>query len=139
MERTCLLIKPNVVQRGNIGAVISALEEKGIIIREARMVTLSGEKARTFYAVHEGKPFYDALVEFMTSGPIVAMVLEHDDCIGYVRSVIGATDPAKAAEGTIRKRFGESVTRNAVHASDSPENAAVEIAFMFGGGGESGE
>jgi nucleoside-diphosphate kinase len=133
VERTLLLIKPNVVEKGNIEAVISALEEKGLVIREMRMETLSRERAEGFYAVHRGKPFFDVLIEFMTSGPIVEMVLEHENCVEYVRSVIGATDPAKAADGTIRKKFGESVTRNAVHASDSPENAELEITFLFPG------
>jgi len=135
VERTLLLIKPNMVEKRSIGAVISVLEEKGLVIRDMKMETLSRKRAQGFYSVHRGKPFFHALVEFMTSGPIVEMVLEHENCIEYVRTVIGATDPSKAAEGTIRKRFGESVTRNSVHASDSRESAEREIAFLFGGAG----
>lgn len=134
MERTLLLIKPNVVEKGGIGAVISALEEKGLVIRDMKMETLSRERAQEFYSIHRGKPFFDALIKFMTSGPIVEMVLERENCMAFVRTVIGSTDPAEAGEGTIRKRFGESVTRNAVHASDSRETAEREIAFLFGGG-----
>ena len=138
VSRTLLLIKPNVVEKRKVGEVIAALEEKELIIRKMKMETLSRERAEGFYAVHKGKPFFDALVAFMTSGPIVGMVLEHGNAVEYVRTVIGATDPARADDGTIRKRFGESVTMNAVHASDSPENAELEIAYMFGDGAPTG-
>ncbi len=132
MERTLLLIKPNVIEDRNIGAVIDALEKKGLAIVNMRMERFTRERAEGFYEVHRGKPFYEKLVSFMTSGPIVELILEHDNCVDYVREVIGATDPAKAAGGTIRKRFARSLTENAVHASDSPENAAKEIAYIFG-------
>lgn len=132
MEKTLLLIKPNVVEDGNIGRVIDMLERKGLTILAMKMETLTRERAEGFYEVHRGKPFYDRLVGFMTSGPIVEMVLEHDNCVEYVRSVIGATDPEKAAEGTIRRMYARSLTENAVHASDSNENAVREIAYIFG-------
>ena len=134
MNRTLLLIKPNVVENQNIGAVISALEQRGLIISEMRMETLTRERAERFYAVHREKPFFAKLVEFMTSGPMVALVLEHENVVEYVRQFIGNTDPSKAEEGTIRRLYGESLTRNAVHASDSPENAKLEIACIFNGG-----
>ena len=132
MEKTLLLIKPNVVRINKTGAVLGALEEKGLIIKKMLMLTLTKEHAEKFYAVHRGKPFFEKLVAFMTSGPIVAVVLEHENCVEYVRMVIGHTDPAQAAEGTIRRIYGHSVTENAVHASDSPENAEKEIALIFG-------
>ncbi|MCE5249226.1 nucleoside-diphosphate kinase [bacterium] len=132
MDRTLLLVKPNVVRIHKIGAVLDALEEKGLVIRDMRMLTLTRERAETFYAIHRGKSFYDRLVTFMTSGPIVAVILEHENCVEYVRSVIGNTDPEKAAKGTIRKLYGLSITENAVHASDSNENAEKEISIMFG-------
>ena len=132
MQKTLLLIKPNVVEDNKIGAVIAALEEKGLTIAHMRMERFTRERAEGFYAVHRGKPFYEKLVVFMTSGPIVEMILEHENCVDYVREVIGNTDPAQAAEGTIRRRFARSLTENAVHASDSVENAAQEIAYIFG-------
>ena len=132
MEQTLLLVKPNVVKKNKIGAVLSIIEEKGIVIKKMRMLTMTGDLAKTFYAVHYGKPFYEKLVEFMISGPIVAVVLEHKDCVKYVREIIGNTDPEKAAEGTIRKLYADSLTENAVHASDSAENALKEIEIMFG-------
>jgi nucleoside-diphosphate kinase len=139
VERTLLIIKPNVVEKRKIGAVIEALEEKGIVIREMKMETLGKEKAEEFYSVHRGKPFFDGLVEFMTSGPVIEMVAEHANAVEYVRGIIGATDPAAAAEGTIRKRFGDSLRKNAVHASDSGENAEREIGFLFGNRGRKTE
>jgi len=132
MERTLLIIKPNVVEKCQVGAVISALEKKELIIRNMKMERLSRKRAEEFYEIHRGKPFFERLIDFMTSGPVVPMVLEHRDGVNYARDVIGCTNPQEAAEGTIRKKFGQDVTRNAVHASDSPENAAREIAFFFG-------
>jgi nucleoside-diphosphate kinase len=132
MNQTLMLIKPNVVERRTIGAVISVLEENGLVIRKMQMETLTRERAEQFYAVHRGKPFFENLIEFMTSGPMVALLLEHENVVEYARNIIGNTDPAKAAEGTIRRLFGESLTRNAVHASDSPENAHLEISCIFG-------
>ena len=132
LEQTLLLVKPNVIKKNKIGAVLAAIEEKGIVIKKLRMLTMTGELAETFYAVHYGKPFYDKLIKFMTSGAIVAVVLEHNNCVDYVRKIIGNTDPEKAEEGTIRKLYADSLTENAVHASDSVENARKEIAIMFG-------
>ena len=132
MERSLLLVKPNVVRKNKTGAVLSILEEKGLVIKKMRMLTMTGDLAKTFYAVHFGKPFYDKLVAFMISGPIVAVVLEHEDCVKYVREIIGNTDPEKAEAGTIRKLYADSLTENAVHASDSAENAFKEIEIMFG-------
>jgi nucleoside-diphosphate kinase len=131
MDRTLLLIKPNVVEHHKIGAVISTLEENGLIIHNMRMETLTRERAERFYSVHRGKPFFENLVAFMTSGPMVALVLEHENAVEYVRNLIGNTDPSKAANGTIRHLYGESLTRNAVHASDSPGNAEKEISCIF--------
>ena len=132
MERTLILIKPNVVEKNSVGAVIAALEEGGILIRMLRTERLTRERAEGFYEVHRGKPFFEKLIGFMISASVVAMVVEHEDCVAYVRNFIGATDPADAAPGTIRARFGDTLRRNAVHASDSPENAEREIAYMFG-------
>ena len=132
MEQSLLLIKPNVVRKNKIGAVIAILEDKGLVITRMRMLTMTKELAGKFYAVHAGKEFYGRLVDFMTSGPIVAMVLEHNNCVAYVREIIGNTDPQKAAGGTIRKLFADSLTENAVHASDSPENAKIEMGIIFG-------
>ncbi|MBN1290788.1 MAG: nucleoside-diphosphate kinase [Candidatus Latescibacteria bacterium] len=132
LEQTLLLIKPNVVRKNKIGAVISILEDRGLLIKKMRMLIMTKELAGKFYAVHTGKDFYNRLVEFMTSGPIVAIVLEHDNCVAYVREIIGNTNPEKAAEGTIRKLYADSLTENAVHASDSPDNAKIEIGIIFG-------
>lgn len=131
MEETLLLIKPNVVERRKIGAVITALEDHDLIIKKMRMETFTRERAEGFYAVHRGKEFFENLVEFMTSNPIVALVLEHEHCVEYVRAIIGNTNPAKAEKGTVRNLYGESCTRNAVHASDSFEHAEWEIAYIF--------
>ena len=132
MQQTLLLIKPNVVEENKIGAVIDTLEKKGLVIKNMKMEHLSRERAEGFYDIHREKPFFEKHIKFMTSGPIVEIILEHPDCIEYVREVIGQTDPANAAEGTIRKRFGRSLRENAVHASDSPETAETEIAYIFG-------
>ncbi len=132
-ERTLFIIKPNVTEKHRIGEVIAAIEAKGFRIVDMKMERWDEVRAGGFYEVHRGKPFYGALVEFMTSGPVVPIVLEAENCVEALRNAIGATDPAKAEEGTVRKRFGDSLTRNAVHASDSPENAKKEIAYVFGG------
>ena len=131
MEQTLFLIKPNVVKAKKIGAVISQVEEKGIFIRNMKMETLTKKRAEEFYEIHREKPFFDQLIRFMTSGPIIEMILEHDSCVGYVRNIIGHTDPQKAKEGTIRNMFGRTVTENAVHASDSVETANREIKYIF--------
>ncbi|MBI4503004.1 MAG: nucleoside-diphosphate kinase [Gemmatimonadetes bacterium] len=125
------IIKPDAVAAGKAGKVFAHLEKAGFTVRAARMTRLSQGQAEAFYEVHRGRPFYDSLVAFMTSGPCIPMALECDDAVAYLRQVIGATDPAQAEPGTIRKLFAESKERNAIHASDSPENAAREVAFFF--------
>ena len=124
VERTLSMIKPD-------GKIYSRFEDAGLQIVAARMVHLSQAEARAFYAVHAERPFYDSLVEFMTSGPIMVQVLEGENAITKNREIMGATNPAEAADGTIRKDFAESVEANAVHGSDAPETAAQEIAFYF--------
>jgi nucleoside-diphosphate kinase len=131
MSLTLAIIKPDAVGSGKAGKVLAHLENQGFTVRALRLMTLSRVQAGAFYAVHEGRPFYDELVEFMTSGPVIPMVLEADDAVAKLRGAIGATDPAEAAEGTVRKLYAESKGRNAIHASDSDENAAIEIGFFF--------
>ena len=131
MSRTLAIIKPDAVSAGKAGKILAHLEEAGFEIRALRLVRMSPEQAGAFYEVHRGRPFYDELVEFMTSGPVIPLVLEADDAVPKLRETIGATDPAEAAEGTIRKLYAESKGRNAIHASDSDQNAAAEIAFFF--------
>jgi nucleoside-diphosphate kinase len=130
-NRTLAIVKPDAVQTGKTGAIIAHLQREGFIVRAARLVRLSQAEAGAFYEVHRGRPFYGDLVSFMTSGPCLPMALERADAVAYYRTVIGATDPAEAAEGTVRRLFAESKGRNAVHGSDSDENAAREIAFFF--------
>jgi len=132
MPSTLAIIKPDAVQRGHTGNIIALLESKGFRIRGIRMLQLSTAQARAFYAVHRERPFFDSLVRFMTSGPCIPLVLERDDAVATLREVIGATDPAEAAPGTVRALYAESKERNAIHASDSPENARNEVAFFFG-------
>ncbi|HEX6406983.1 MAG TPA: nucleoside-diphosphate kinase [Gemmatimonadales bacterium] len=128
------IIKPDAVAGKKIGAILAHLEQAGFVPRAARMVRMTRAEAGAFYAVHRGRPFYNELVEFMTSGPCMPMALERDNAVTHLRTVIGATDPAEAAPGTIRKLFAESKGKNAIHASDSPENAAREVAFFFSEG-----
>ena len=128
---TFAMIKPDALQAGNAGKILAAIEEAGFNIRAMRLVRLSQVEAEAFYEVHRGRPFYAELVGFMSSAPSVALALEAADAVTAWRGTIGATDPAEAAEGTIRRRFAESKGRNAVHGSDSDENAAREIAFFF--------
>jgi nucleoside-diphosphate kinase len=125
------IVKPDAVETGKTGAILAHLQKAGFIIRAARLVRLSRPEAAAFYEVHRGRPFYDDLVEFMTSGPCLPIALERQDAVAQMRTVIGATDPAEAAPGTVRKLFAESKGRNAIHASDSPENARREVAFFF--------
>jgi nucleoside-diphosphate kinase len=132
MTETLLLVKPDAVSRSLTGEILSRLELAGFRITGLRMLQLTEERAREFYAVHEGKPFLTDLVEYMSSGPIVAVKLIRDDAIEKLREVIGATDPTKAEQGTIRREFAVSMTKNSVHASDAPETAETEIAFFFG-------
>ena len=131
VERTLSMIKPDAVSKNVIGKIYSRFEDAGLQIVAARMVHLSQAEARAFYAVHAERPFYDSLVEFMTSGPIMVQVLEGENAITKNREIMGATNPAEATDGTIRKDFAESVEANAVHGSDAPETAAQEIAFYF--------
>lgn len=130
-ELTLTIIKPDATAAGLSGKIIAHLEDKGFVIRGARMLRLTAETAGGFYAEHLGKPFYDDLVEFMTSGPVTAMALERENAVTYLREVIGATDPAQAEEGTVRKLYAESKSRNAIHASDSPASAARELKYFF--------
>lgn len=130
-ERTLSIVKPDAVAANRIGAVVDRFEQAGLRVVAARMLHLSREQAAAFYAVHQGKGFFDELLDFMTSGPIFVQVLEGDNAIARNREIMGATNPANAAPGTIRADFAASVTENAVHGSDAPETAAVEIAFFF--------
>lgn len=128
---TLAIVKPDAVASGNLGTIVAHLEKAGYRIRAARLTRLGRAEAEAFYEVHRGRPFYAELVEFMTSGPCFPMALEKDDAVKAFRETIGSTDPADAAPGTIRKLFAESKGRNAVHGSDSDENAAREISFFF--------
>ena len=132
VERTLSIIKPDAVARNVIGKIYSRFEDQGLRIIAARMLHLSRTQAEQFYAIHRERPFYQELVAYMTSGPVMAQVLEGDDAIAKHRELMGATDPKKAAPDTLRAEFAESITRNAVHGSDAPETAADEIAFFFG-------
>ena len=131
VERTLSIVKPDAVGKNYIGQIYARFEAAGLKVVAARMMHLSDADARAFYAVHAERPFYDSLVGFMTSGPVMVQVLEGEGAIAKNREVMGATNPADAAEGTIRKDFAESVEANAAHGSDSPETAAQEIAFFF--------
>jgi nucleoside-diphosphate kinase len=131
MSQTLAIIKPDAVSAGNAGNILALLEASGFTVKALRMTSLDAEQAGAFYAVHEGRPFYDEVVEFMMSGPVMPMVLEAENAVPKLREVIGATDPAEAADGTVRKLYAESKGRNAIHASDSDENAAIEIGFFF--------
>ncbi len=131
MSRTLAIVKPDAVAAGHTGKVIAHLQKEGFRILGMRMTRLSREQAGAFYAVHRERPFYPELVDFMISGAVVPIALERDGAVARLREVIGATDPAEAAEGTIRKLYAESKGRNAIHASDSDENAAAEVAFFF--------
>ncbi|HVN59465.1 MAG TPA: nucleoside-diphosphate kinase [Bacteroidales bacterium] len=128
---TFAIIKPNAVRTGKTGPVLAMINEAGFEISALRMVEMTRIQAEKFYDVHAGKPFFNDLVEFMTSGPIVVMILKHSNAVDEYRKLIGATDPSKAEAGTIRKLFGVSVQMNAVHGSDSPENAEREAAYFF--------
>ena len=135
VERTLSIIKPDAVAKNVIGKIYSRFEKAGLQIVAARMMHLTKEQAGEFYAVHKERPFYGELVDFMTSGPVMVQVLEGEDAIAKNREVMGATNPQEAAEGTIRADFAETVDENAVHGSDAPETAAVEIKFFFGDDG----
>jgi nucleoside-diphosphate kinase len=132
-NRTFTMIKPDAFSNGHSGAIIDQIIQAGFTIISLKLTKLSLEKAGEFYAVHKERPFYGELVEFMSSGPIVAAILEKDNAVGDFRKLIGATNPAQAEEGTIRKRFAESIGKNAIHGSDSDENAKIEGDFLFSG------
>ncbi len=131
VERTFGIIKPDAVANGYTGAIISLIQSNGFKIVGLKQRRISKSEAEAFYAVHKERPFYSSLVTFMSEGPVVTLVLEREDAIKKWRDVMGATNPANAAEGTIRKQFAESIERNAVHGSDAPETAAQEIPFFF--------
>src|SRR5881227_2217010 len=128
---TLAIVKPDAVRAGHTGKILALLETAGFVMRAARLVKLSTAQAEAFYEVHRERPFYRSLVTFMTSGPGLSLALERDDAVAQLRDVIGATDPAEAKPGTVRKLYAESKERNAIHASDSPETAAREVAFFF--------
>jgi nucleoside-diphosphate kinase len=132
-NRTFTMIKPDAFSKGHSGDILSMIEKDGFRIVALKKTLLTPEKAGEFYAVHKERPFYGELVEFMSSGPIIAAILEKGNAVDDFRRLIGATDPAKAEEGTIRKRFAESIGRNAIHGSDSDENARIEGSFFFSG------
>lgn len=131
--KTFTMIKPDAVEAGNIGAILEKINAAGFRINAMQMTQLSRNEAETFYAIHKERPFFGELVDYMTSGPIVAAILEKENAVEDFRTLIGATDPAQAAEGTIRKMFATSISANAIHGSDSDENAAIEGAFHFAG------
>jgi len=131
VERTFSIIKPDAVASGHAGEILASLELEGFRFVGLRMTRLSRLQAEGFYAVHRERPFFASLVKFMSEGPIIAMALEREDAIAKLREIMGATNPANAMEGTIRKRFAESIERNCIHGSDGPETAQVELAYFF--------
>ncbi len=131
MQRTFSIIKPDAVKRHLIGNIIAKMQESGLEIVAMKMLLLSREQVEGFYAVHKGKPFYDKLVQYMCSGPVVCLVLQAEDAIARYRTLMGATNPEMAEEGTLRKLYALNNTENSVHGSDAPETAAVEIAYFF--------
>ena len=133
VQRTFSILKPDATKRNLTGAVNAVIEKAGLRIVAQKRIQMTTAQAQTFYAVHQERPFFGELVEFMTSGPVVVQVLEGEDAIAKYREVMGATNPANAAEGTVRKLFAQSVGENTVHGSDAPETAAIEIAQFFSG------
>ena len=131
MERTLTILKPDAVASGHAGAILAHLEKEGFRLIGVKKVRLSPDQARTFYEVHRERPFYGALVTFMTEGPVIVAVLQRSEAVPHLRKTMGATDSRKADAGTVRQRFGTDIERNAIHGSDSAENAAREIAFFF--------
>src|SRR5215470_13286403 len=131
MQKRFTILKPDTVRAGRAGAIITEIEKAGFRIRAMKMLHLTEPQAQGFYYVHKERPFFGSLVKFMTEGPIIAMVLEADNAIERLRKTMGATDPAKAEAGTIRKQFGTNIERNAIHGSDGPDTAAFEIAYFF--------
>ncbi len=132
-ERTFAIIKPDAVRAGNAGKILARIEQAGFLVRGMRLTHLSKREAEGFYAVHRARPFFDSLTDFMSSGPCVVLCLEAPDAIKKWRTLMGATDPAKADAGTLRKEFGASIENNATHGSDAPETAAFEIGYFFRG------
>ena len=133
MNQTLAIIKPDATGAGHAGQIVAHLESSGFAVRALRMTTLTLAQARAFYEVHRERPFYSSLVAFMTSGPCIPIVLEAENAVARLRETIGATDPAQAVEGTVRRLYAESIERNAIHGSDSDDNARREIAFFFSG------
>jgi nucleoside-diphosphate kinase len=133
LERTLTIIKPDAVAAGHVGDIIRIFESNHLIIKAARLISLTKREAEGFYSVHRGKGFFESLTAFMSSGPALAMVLEGEDAIARLRKLMGATNPANADEGTIRKLYARNIEHNAVHGSDAPETAAFEIAYFFPG------
>lgn len=130
-DTTLTIVKPDAVAAGSTGAILARLEKEGFTFRAIRKLRLSEDQAKAFYAVHAERPFYGSLVDFMTSGPVVAVALERDDAVPHLRAVMGATDVSQAEAGTIRAEFGTSIEQNAIHGSDSDDNADIETAFFF--------
>ncbi|HPC83822.1 MAG TPA: nucleoside-diphosphate kinase [Thermoanaerobaculaceae bacterium] len=133
MQRTLTILKPDTVSARRCGAIIDRLEREGFAILALRRLHLTQAQAEAFYAVHRERPFFASLVKFMTEGPVWVMALEREDAVAHLRAVMGATNPANAEPGTIRADYASSIERNAIHGSDSPENAAIELAFFFPG------
>jgi nucleoside-diphosphate kinase len=133
MERTLVIVKPDAVARGKIGEILRRFEDAGLRICALKMLHLDKRQAEEFYHIHQARPFFDSLTTFMASGPVAVLILEGEAAIATVRAIMGATDPARASPGTIRRDLGTNVERNAVHGSDSPESAAFEIPYFFGG------
>lgn len=131
METTLAILKPDTIAAGNAGKVLAHLQKEGFTLRGVKLLRLSDAQARSFYEVHSERPFYGSLVEFMTSGPVMPLALERADAVAHLRRVMGATDVAKAEPGTIRNLYGTSIEKNAIHGSDSAENAALELGFFF--------
>ncbi len=130
-EQTLSIVKPDAVADGKFGSILQAIEDSGLRVVAARMLQLTRKQAEGFYEVHQERPFFGSLVEFMTSGPVIVSVLEGENAIPTYRKLMGATNPDEADEGTLRKRFAKDIEKNAVHGSDSAENAAIEIAYFF--------
>jgi nucleoside-diphosphate kinase len=133
LQKTFSIVKPDAVATGKAGKIISLLEENGFRVVALRMLKLSQSQAEGFYAVHRERPFFASLVTFMTEGPVIVMALEREDAVKKLREVMGATNPANAAEGTVRKLYAESIERNSIHGSDAPETAAEELKYFFTG------
>jgi nucleoside-diphosphate kinase len=131
LQRTLTILKPDAVAAGRVGAILAHLEGEGFRFLAIKRLRLAPEQAKAFYAVHRDRPFYEALVRFMTEGPVVIAALERDNAVAHLRTTMGATDSRKAEAGTVRQLHGTDIERNAIHGSDSPENAAKEVAFFF--------